>query len=47
MGYLGTNLTERVLDLYAENDKILLKDTAEILSQWRETVVMNRQSQYC
>lgn len=47
MRYLGTDLTEQAQDLYAENDKILLKDIAEILSKGRETTVVDWKIQYC
>lgn len=41
MRSLGTHLTEQAQDLCDENDTILLKDVAEILSKGRETVVMS------
>lgn len=47
MRYSGTNLTDQAQDLYAENDKILLKDIAEILSKGRETMVVDCKIQYC
>lgn len=34
--YLGTNLTKKVKDVYAENYKILLKEIKEDVNKWKD-----------